>query len=428
MALPNCDKIGQMSPLQISLTVFLFGLTFWLGVYLISRDLRSLLLWLSGLSLLTFAGALTLALLDPYAPTIGSAQIFSRIQRFSILPPVFFWLAYIVRLAPRRGIWWQQMSQTEPLMLVVLAGTILFAIGIAFVQFSFEWLSDLTLLHLLGVNLLMLGVAAAAIDAQRQGEILWPHLLRSLDYSFFTAVLFGGQVALVMWLAADVSFVMLLLLLTVVATAVLVQTFAGQVTTWLDGFAFFVFPGVRQTRAILRSGADAATRVHHSLDLTGMPMDEFSRLTRRALSQMGNLPKLAAHPLTQLPVVTARLSQQGVQIDSLSRALELKQILTESIARLKPEEEREFGVTDEWRHYNALHFPYVAGLRPYRRNVNFNGLDAPTREAMRWFREQVPPRTLYNWQQDAARLIARDLRESSRRIQNQLTCSNRQTE
>ena len=33
-----------------------------------------------------------------------------------------------------------------------------------------------------------------------------------------------------------------------------------------------------------------------------------------------------------------------------------------------------------------------------------------------WFRTQVPQRTLYNWQNAAAALVARDLRERSRRV------------
>ena len=72
-----------------------------------------------------------------------------------------------------------------------------------------------------------------------------------------------------------------------------------------------------------------------------------------------------------------------------------------------------FGTTDAWRHYNALYFPYVKGIRPYRRRVDTEHLDTPSRQALDWFRTEVPLRTLYNWQTAAARLIARDLRERS---------------
>lgn len=408
-----------MTVAQLFMAIMTFGLTFWLGLYLIGRDLTSLLLWLSGLSLITYAALIALLILDGYAPTIRAAQIISRTQQLALLLPVFFWLGYLIRLAPRENIWRRHMKHTRCQMLIILVGTIIFAVGLAFYQFSFAWLSRFAILAGLAVNLLVLGVSAAALDAHRQGETLWPHLLRSLDYAFFTALLFGGQVALVMWLATGTSFVMLSLLLVTIATAVLVQTYAGRVTRWVDRIAFFIFPDIRQTRDTLRSGADAATRVKSNLDLDAIPADEFTRLTRRALSQMGNLPKLASNPLTRLPVVTARLGEQGVQIDTLSRATELRQVLTESIARLKPDDEAQFGTTDEWRHYNALHFLYVVGLRPYRRYTSANGLAPAEREALEWFRSQVPRRTLYNWQSEAARLIARDLREHSHIAQRQ---------
>jgi hypothetical protein len=143
----------------------------------------------------------------------------------------------------------------------------------------------------------------------------------------------------------------------------------------------------------------------------------FNKHTRRALSQMGDLPKLAANPLTNLPLVTMRSSANGRAQSTLIRATELKIILTESIERLKPPGEADFGTTDAWRHYNALYFPYVKGLRPYRRRTYHeeNGDDA-INEALDWFRSQVPERTLYNWQNAAAALIARDLRERSRHM------------
>jgi len=91
----------------------------------------------------------------------------------------------------------------------------------------------------------------------------------------------------------------------------------------------------------------------------------------------------------------------------------LKQLLADSIGRLKPAGERPFGTTDAWRHYNALYFPYVKGIRPYRRRIDTGHLEAPSRDALEWFRTEVPLRTLYNWQTAAASLVARDLRERS---------------
>ena len=70
----------------------------------------------------------------------------------------------------------------------------------------------------------------------------------------------------------------------------------------------------------------------------------------------------------------------------------------------------DFGLTEEWRFHNA---PYIAGLKPYSRRIDYadNGLNEVEKEALEWFRTYVPERTLYNWQNSAAQLVAQDLRE-----------------
>jgi hypothetical protein len=142
-----------------------------------------------------------------------------------------------------------------------------------------------------------------------------------------------------------------------------------------------------------------------------MEETDFIRHTRRALRYLNNLPKLSTNPLVSLPTIDERLSARSASSDPLERAVELKELLVESIDRLKPETERDFDTSPEWRHYNALHFPYVAGLKPYGRNVNPTHLDEQSRQAYDWFIREVPERTLYNWQAAAARLIALQLRE-----------------
>jgi hypothetical protein len=109
-------------------------------------------------------------------------------------------------------------------------------------------------------------------------------------------------------------------------------------------------------------------------------------------------------------VVERRLAARGASGGALERAAELKALLRESIARLKPDSPADFGTSDEWRYYNALYFPYVAGIRPYSSRARTRHKDPAAREALRWFREAVPERTLYNWQTAAAKLVAEDLR------------------
>lgn len=121
----------------------------------------------------------------------------------------------------------------------------------------------------------------------------------------------------------------------------------------------------------------------------------------------------SSSPLMRLPQITQRLPQQELPADTLQRAAELRALLTESINRLKPQGDQLFGISDEWRFYNALYIPYVMGLKPYsRRGYAGNGeMETAVQPTLDWLRSQVPQRTLYNWQNAAAKLIAQDLRE-----------------
>lgn len=259
-------------------------------------------------------------------------------------------------------------------------------------------------------------------DACRREDAVWLPLLRSFDGAFFTALLFGGQVALFASLlptetqpARAVS--LMTLLYGVVAAAILIQTLSGRVQTAFDQFAFAFLPMIArqrmtQSRSDLRSAIEEIPKSPPpTADLATLDDTEFTKLTRRALSSMGDLPKLAISPLVELPIIDQRLVQRGARTDALERTVELKRLLAEMIGRLKPEGSANFGTSSEWRHYNALYFPYVAGVKPYARiNGEVESLSPDQREALQWFQQEVPERTLYNWQGAAARLIAQELR------------------
>ena len=49
-------------------------------------------------------------------------------------------------------------------------------------------------------------------------------------------------------------------------------------------------------------------------------------------------------------------------------------------------------------------------MRAYAQNATAAGLDPTARQAWQWFVTEVPQRSLHNWQNAAARLIAADLR------------------
>jgi len=109
--------------------------------------------------------------------------------------------------------------------------------------------------------------------------------------------------------------------------------------------------------------------------------------------------------------IERRLATRGTPNDILEPTTELKALLAESVARLKPRGQAGFGASDEWRHYNALYFPYIAGLKPYSRRAPHDRLDPSAQQALEWFQANVPERTLYNWQNAAAKLVAQDLRD-----------------
>ena len=239
------------------------------------------------------------------------------------------------------------------------------------------------------------------------------------------ALLFGGPVLITMLAATGLTTPMRLLLITIVGLAVALQTLSDWVQTGLDRLVFAAQPRLREERTQLRTASSELPKNEALSPLDGMDEKEFARLTRRALSHFGDLPKLTASPLIYLPRIDAQLRGAGVDDSSLARAAALKALLAQAIDRLKPPNNLEtynggpfqsstFYSSEGWRHYNALYFPYVRGLRPYSRRAEHADLDPAEQAALEWFRSQVPERTLYNWQNAAARLVAQHLRELER--------------
>ncbi len=457
-----------------------FTLAWWLGLYLLSRNLNNAQLRFAGLGLVAYALGLAMNTLSGQTADSNISHSLAQWGWPLLFLPAYFWFGSLIFLLPAHSPWrkwfgrpfwiafipvailfyiliastemiitispegtpeagawygvfaavilvdllgtvillfwairsdnWGEDRPSRPKALL-LAATLFFALGTALLIFPLGWLPNWVMVVGVAGDLVILGIAIAIMDAFEEGEALLPDFLRSLAYSSFVVALFGGQVVLVMVLGTGLTFSMLALLMAVIATAVITQTFADPIQATLDSLVFARFPRVREARAELRAAASAVPRTDESLDLSKLTEAQFNRHTRKALSNMGNLPRLATNPLTRLPLIEGRLGEQGLEGNTLERAAELKTVLTESIERLKPREQGAFGSTDEWRHYNALYFPYVAGLRPYSRRANHYDLDPATKEALEWFQSQVPERTLYNWQKAAARLIAQDLRE-----------------
>ncbi|WP_447003932.1 hypothetical protein ACRAKI_30490 [Saccharothrix isguenensis] len=384
---------------MIAVSVVTFGLAWWLGLYLLVRDPRKPLLQRASIGLLNYAVVIVL----PVPPMLLAVSAVA-------------WTGVVVCWLPvRYELWWRWSAL--PLLVaayfapfVVLvplaaalvlclrlrrallgAATILFGLSCAVV--ALEVLPEWLVFASAGVDLVAFGVIVAVADAFDEGEAVRADMVRSLLTSAGLAAVFGGQVALFL------DDRLLPLLYGTVAAAIAVQVLANPLALLVDKVAV---PDVAASRAELRDAAEALPR--------RAPLDksEFVKLTRRALSNYGDLGRLVASPLTELPVIDARLAARGASDQPLERAAELKSLLSESILRLKPRD-GEFGTSDEWRHYNALYYYYVVGIRPYSVRTKREDLDPDARRALAWFVNQVPERTLHNWQNAGARLVAEDL-------------------
>jgi hypothetical protein len=369
-------------------SVIAFSLALWLGTYLISRDLRNDRLRAAGLSLTSYALRIALNLFVPN----DTPFLFLLLDGLLLVLSVSSWGILLAKFV--RGE--QTLTPFQWLMLIS---------GLPFLILQ-------TVLPSLIVSLALSipALTVAYLDAVERGEAFLPDVFRSFDYAAFMVVVFGGQVFIVMNIVG-VSLPLIALLLGTIAASILIQVFSNHAQAFVDRIAFFRWTRVRTARAELRAVADAIPRAADTPNLDQLSEDEFLRHTRRALSHFGDLPRLSTNPLIYLPAIDSRLSHKHTPDNTLERAVELKALLSESIARLKPRDKGEFGTTNEWRHYNALYYPYVIGLKPYSLRNPHDDLDDDLQEVMRWFNTNVPERTLYNWQTAATKLVAQDLRE-----------------
>ena len=434
--------------------LFGFALALWLGLYLLAREGGNPRLSRAGAGLVAYASTLALGLLLGVRIT----PVLAGLYRFSLFVPALFWVGALLALWPDESVWQKRLdslwrygvlpvlvalygllargqnppwlavwvgfpllvaflltvrqwrSRPRPPFALLFVATLFFSLGGGLLLFPLAWLIRPWLVLASGIDLVVLGLIIGRWDALAQGEAFWPDFGRAFVYASGLALLFGGQVGLAMALETGKTYPMLLLLLTTIAAAITLVTLHRPLQTALERFTFALFPRIRQERAELYAAADALPRTPEpgQIDWGQYDDESFARLTRRALSHLGNLPRLATSPLVQLPAVTTRLSHP--QAGTLERARVLQAVLIEQITRLKPAEAENFGTGDSWRHYNALYFPYVVGLKPYSRRTEQAGLDEASQQALHWLQAQVPERTLYNWQNAAAQLIARALR------------------
>ncbi len=449
-----------------ALSAVVFTLSWWLGLYLLARDPRKPVLALAATGLCGFA--LVVALDAVRVVSVAHAGLLSQIEIYLVAVPGVAWFAVVLELARppetwrgratelslvalvaaatlvgagmagsvegplRTGHWVmfavisastlgalvaavRRRSQPVSVVGVVVVATLFFALGNAVLIIPLGLVPSWLALASTGFDVLLLGVAVALWDAFDEGQALRADMLRSFAGTVVVAVLFGGQALLGMAVIGGDGpgrTALTVLLFTSLAIAIAINVLADPLAGLLDRLAFSRSPTLRADRAALRS-TEAALPLRSPGPLDHLDDDTFARLTRRALGHYGDLSKLVASPLTQLPVIDERLAARGATDQPLERANELKALLADHIARLKPRDGGEFGTTEHWRYYNSLYFPYVVGVRAYAQNATAAGLDPVARQAWQWFVTEVPQRSLHNWQNAAARLIAADLRSQS---------------
>jgi hypothetical protein len=442
-----------------AMSAVVFCLSWWLGLYLLARDPRKPVLVLAAVGLTSFASVVAL---DAVRVVSGSA-VLSSIEVYLVAVPGIAWFAVLLELSRPYDTWrsrageiglvtgvalvafygaamagnvdgplrmghWVMMAAISLSTLgamvravlrkvrprrvagfLVLA-TLFFALANAIMIVPLGLVPSWLALASTGFDVALLGVAVAMWDAFDEGQALRADMLRSFAATSVVSTLFAGQ-ALIGLAVTDEQTALTVLLFTSLAIAVTINVLADPLAGVLDRLAFSRSPALRADRAALRR-TEAALPLRSTNPLDNVDEETFARLTRRALGHYGDLSKLVASPLTALPIIDERLAERGAPDQPLERANELKALLADRIARLKPRDGGDFGTTEQWRYYNSLYFPYVVGVRAYAQNATAAGLDPVARQAWQWFVTEVPQRSLHNWQNAAARLIAADLRDN----------------
>ncbi len=155
----------------------------------------------------------------------------------------------------------------------------------------------------------------------------------------------------------------------------------------------------------------------------------FRTLVRRAITGIKSPPQLAKSPLLSLELIDQRIRQSGQPDHRLNRVAALRDLLIEQIEALQPHDRQGSVVSDAWRFYNVLYYPYVRGTNrksalaearrlAQERQRNGQRDASELEQALAWLAD-VEEDTFYKWQRRASDTIATQMWEENERIKQE---------
>ncbi|MDT5239898.1 MAG: hypothetical protein QOD97_2096, partial [Mycobacterium sp.] len=227
-----------------AMSAVVFGLSWWLGLYLLARDPRKPVLVLAAIGLLSFA---IVVALDAVRVTGGPhTELLSRIEVYIVVVPGIAWFAVLLELSRPGDTWrsrvgelgtiavvaalaltgatlaggvngpvrlghWvmfgvtsvstlaamavavRRQSRPRRVLGVAVVATLFFSLGNAILVIPLGLVPSWLALTSTGIDVLTLGVAVALWDAFDEGQALRADMRRSFVGSVVVAALFGGQ-------------------------------------------------------------------------------------------------------------------------------------------------------------------------------------------------------------------------------------------
>jgi hypothetical protein len=241
---------------MLTMELFFYGFTLWLGAYLLARDSRKVTVLLTGWGLIAYALALAIQiilrqfiliiLLAPALLWIGAAlsllpeedrarPVLIRMWMVGSIPIAILtlvnpWFATLIilalmicagmiaKLALR-----SQFRNTFALLSVI---ALFVTLSAGLIILPLNWIPIPWGMLLLGFDLIFLGLTITAWDAFDEGESIRAHLVRS----FVSALYYSGALALLAILFSRDDRLLMLL----VTFGILTQTFSGPIQSLLD--------------------------------------------------------------------------------------------------------------------------------------------------------------------------------------------------